>query len=161
MKTITDELLNALSAGAAASSRQRLNHNLHTRPDDPIQRFCNAMEPQTYVRPHRHAGEERWELFLALRGAAVVLTFDGVGTVLQRVPLAAEGPVRCVEIPGETWHTIACEASGTVLLEIKPGPYQRLTDKDFASWAPAEGEPAALDLPAWYRRAQPGDTPPL
>ena len=160
MKTIANEMLDELSAGAAASPRRRMSHNLHPRLEDPVQRFLNAMEPDTYVRPHRHTGEDRWELFLALSGAAVVLTFDAAGTVLQRLPIAAEGPTRGVEMPGDTWHTIACQSSGTVLFELKRGPYHKLTDKDFATWAPAEGEPTATNFVAWYVQAKPGDVPP-
>jgi hypothetical protein len=47
-----------------------------------------------------------------------------------------------------------------VLFEVKPGPYEPLNDKDFATWAPAEGDPAAAAFVDWYRRAMPGERPP-
>ncbi|MEK7261899.1 MAG: WbuC family cupin fold metalloprotein, partial [Pseudomonadota bacterium] len=75
MKRLTADILIALRAEAAASPRRRKNFNLHASPDDPIQRLCNAFEPGTYVRPHRHAAGGVWELFLVLSGAAAVLTF--------------------------------------------------------------------------------------
>ena len=67
------ELVGELSARAAASPRRRANHNLHPELADPVQRFLNAMEPGTYVRPHRHmAPEPKWELFVVLDGEVVV-----------------------------------------------------------------------------------------
>ena len=124
-----------------------------------MQRFLNAMQPGTYVRPHRHP-EPRWELFLTLSGAVVVLEFDGKGCVTQRQELLAEGPVRALELAPGRWHTVVCMESGSVLFELKPGPYAPVTDKDFAAWAPQEG---AVGLKAWvecFRQAQPGDCPP-
>lgn len=158
LKIVDQALLTRLSQQAASSPRKRLNHNLHPRLDDPIQRLCNAFEPGTYVRPHRHPREGRWELFLALSGKAVVLLFQENGTVLERVEIGVELPRRGIEVPPGTWHTVASLAAGTVLFEVKPGPYEMLTDKDFAPWAPKEGE---NDIPlwvAWFNRAQPGKT---
>ena len=56
----------APSQQAQQSPRQRANCNLHPQLDDPIQRLAIAMEPGTYVRPHRHP--HTWELLYPLRG---------------------------------------------------------------------------------------------
>jgi cupin fold WbuC family metalloprotein len=156
---ITSALVADLSVRAAAAPRRRLNHNLHPTLSDPVQRLLNAFEPGTYVRPHRHVQPQRWELFVALRGRALVLTFDPDGTVGERVELDAEGPALAVEIRGGVWHTVGSRAVGTVLLEVKPGPYAPLTDKDFAPWAPVEGTPLCAPLVGWFERARPGDPP--
>ena len=75
MKRLTADILIALRAEAAASPRRRKNFNLHASPDDPIQRLCNAFEPGTYVRPHRHAAGWRMGIvpcsFRRRRGAYV------------------------------------------------------------------------------------------
>jgi len=42
------------------------------------------------------------------------------------------------------WHTFFALEDNTVLFEVKPGPYDPGTDKDFAHWAPAEGEADAM-----------------
>jgi len=160
LKLVDDVLLDGLSRGAAGRARRRLNHNLHPALDDPVQRLCNAFEPGTYVRAHRHPQAGRWELFLALRGRAAVLVFDADGKVDRRIVLDAGGPVRGVELSAGSWHTVVSLDSGTVLFEVKPGPYEALTDKDFAPWAPSEGEPAASRFEAWYRDAVPGERPP-
>lgn len=56
-----------------------------------------------------------------------------------------------------TWHTLAVLEPGTVLFELKPGPYLPLADKEFAAWAPAEGAPGTEAWEAWFRRARPGE----
>ena len=56
---------------------------------DPSQRLAIAMEPETYIRPHRYG--QSWELLTALRGRFVVLNFDDLGTVADRpVRIAGE-----------------------------------------------------------------------
>ena len=82
MKQIDSKILDDLSAQAAASQRKRANHNLHKGVEDPVQRLCIAIEPGTYIRPNRHADPETMEVFLLLRGSAVVLLFDDAGRVL-------------------------------------------------------------------------------
>ena len=139
MKLIDTKTLLELSTEAATSTRLRRNLNLHPQLDDPVQRFCNAMEPGTYVRPHRHSQVDKWELFLALSGSVAVLTFDDVGKVIDRIELSANGPVFGIEIAEYTWHTLVSLEPGTVLFELKRGPYQPLTDKDFAQWAINKG----------------------
>lgn len=160
MKTVEEASLADLSAEARASARGRRNRNLHQALDEPVQRFCNAIEPGSYVRPHRHPQAGKWELFIALRGAAVALSFDGQGRVTGRTELRAGGPVYAVEIPEGTWHTLAALEVGTVLFEIKQGPYIPLSDKDFAPWAPAEGDADAAAFESWFRDAAVGHVPP-
>ena len=68
MKLLDNATLTELLATAAASPRRRANHNIHPLLEGPVQRFFNAMQPGTYVRPHRHSTPPRWELFVVLRG---------------------------------------------------------------------------------------------
>lgn len=160
LKVVDVRGLRQVSAVAATSGRRRANENLHPDLGDPVQRFLNAVEPGSYVRPHRHPEADRWELFLALEGEAAVLVFDRVGRVLERVVIAKDGDIRGVEVSAGVWHALAALRPGTVLFEVKPGPYRPLVDKDFAPWAPPEGDPTCGPLVDWYVRAVPGDTPP-
>ena len=146
-----------LSETAKAIPRLRKNYNVHADLNDPVQRLYNALEPNTYVRPHRHQGEDRWEFFQIVFGSAVILTFNERGTVLEKIKLSSKGPNYAVEIPGNSWHTVVSLEIGTVLFEVKQGPYQAGTDKDFAPWTPLEGEPAANALVRWFVEASPGD----
>ena len=160
MKILSPADLRALSARAVSSARRRANENLHSTLEDPVQRFCNAVEPGSYVRPHRHPEAGRWELFLILAGRAAILVFDDAGTVHDRVELWAGGGALAVEVPPDTWHSLVALEPGTVLFELKPGPYRTLGDKDFAAWAPAEGEEGVDSFVQWYQEARPGDRAP-
>jgi cupin fold WbuC family metalloprotein len=160
MKQVDDLLLARLSTAARGAARQRSNYNLHPVLEDRVQRFLNAMEPRTYVCPHRHEGADRWELFLAIKGCAAVLTFDEEGVVRDRVELSPQGPVYALEIPGDTWHTVVALTAGTILYETKEGPYRPSTDKDFAPWAPREGDPHCAIWRDWLPHAAPGMAAP-
>lgn len=159
MKRIDQTLLAILSAQAAASPRLRAHHNLHPQLDDKVQRLCIAMEPCTYVRPHRHMQPETWEILLILSGAVALLIFDESGRVLERVELAAGGEVTAVEIPANTWHAVASLKAGTVVFEVKQGPYAPITEANYAPWSPADGVQAE-SLEGWYHHARAGDTVP-
>lgn len=158
MKVVDTQMLIALTSKASSSTRGRANLNLHPELFDPVQRFLNAIEPGSYVRPHRHLiPQEKWELFVVLSGAVVVLLLDEAGKVLERVELDASGSNKAVEIPAGAWHTLAATQPGTVLFEFKQGPYSALDDKDFATWAPAEGESGTAELVQRYITTGIGD----
>lgn len=156
MKIIDSQRLEALSRKADITERGRLNDNLHPILEDPVQRFLNAMRPRTYVRPHRHTDPPRWELFLALRGRVGILLFDDLGKVLERTEIAEHGPRQGAEIEAGCWHALVA-LQPAVLFELKQGPYSPSTDKDFAPWAPAEGDKTCSCWVHWYTRARPGD----
>jgi cupin fold WbuC family metalloprotein len=160
MKQIDDALLDSLTGKAKDSPRKRAHHNLHPDLGDPIQRLCVAIEPGTYIRPHRHASPDTFEVFMLLRGSAVFLSFDDDGKVSGRTVLKAGGPVMAVEIPAKAWHAMASLEGGTVFFEIKQGPYVQPSRDNVASWSPAEEERSAPVFEAWYRTAKTGDAPP-
>lgn len=153
LKRVDSLALRDLIAQATASPRRRKNFNLHESLDDAVQRFLNDFEPGTYVRPHRH--QDKWELFVLVQGAAAVLTFDDGGRVLERVEVSADD-ARVVEIPEATWHTLVSLASGTVLFEVKRGPYDPAHPAEYAPWAPAEGDPEAEAFERRLCAAHPG-----
>ncbi len=160
MKQIDTMILDSLTKQAAGSARKRAHYNLHARLDDPVQRLCVAIEPETYIRPHRHADPATSEVFLLLRGTAALLFFDDSGAVTERAVLSATGPVFAAEIPAGTWHTIASLENGTIFFEVKQGPYTPPGDANVAAWAPPEASPAAAKFVEWYCHAKVGDMPP-
>ena len=125
LKLYTAATLDALSAEAAHLSRRRKNLNVHPVLADPIQRLFNALEPGTYARPHRHARDGVWELMVVVRGAFAVLRFDDEGRVLARADLRAGDGDCAVEIPAHAWHSVVSLVPGTIMFEIKPGPYSK------------------------------------
>ena len=40
---------------------------------------------------------------------------------------------------------------------MKPGPYEPELDKEFADWAPVDGDPAADLFLKWLESAEPGE----
>ena len=157
---ITHEALETLSGKAQTVARLRANLNVHPQLEDPIQRLFNAMEPGTYVRPHRHARKNGWELMMCIKGAFSILLFDDSGTVLNRIDLASDSGNLAVEIPAFAWHIVVSHRPGTVMFEVKPGPYTVVDDKDFAAWAPPEFDPSTERFRLWYATAQAGDQAP-
>ncbi|MDF2040375.1 MULTISPECIES: WbuC family cupin fold metalloprotein [unclassified Pantoea] len=153
MKQITLSDLQKQSEQAAHSPRLRANRNLHPELSDPVQRLAIAMEPGTYVRPHRHP--HTFELLMPLRGRFLVLNFDDNGYVTQRVMLGEECKV--LETDAGIWHAVLSMDKGGVIFEVKHGGYQPVTEQDLAPWAPAENEPGTMELMAWYAQAQVGD----
>ena len=149
MKQISHQSLDALAAAAQASPRRRANLNLHEQLSDPVQRLAIAMEPDTYVRPHRHP--HTWEVLYPLRGRFVVLHFDAQGMVTARSVLGDDSAV--VETPAGGWHAVLSLDDGGVIFEFKHGPYAAIPEQDYAAWSPAEATPELL---RWYADAQPG-----
>lgn len=144
MKIFSADQLNALVTQAAGSPRLRQHHNIHTGFDEPCQRLFNALEPGSYIRPHRHFSVPRGELLVAIRGLMALVTFDDFGAVQQVVHFGTEkygaDLAVGVELPSQTWHTVLALVPGSVLLEVKAGPFDPNQPKDLAPWAPAEGE---------------------
>ena len=83
MKIITHNVLDQLSREAAGSDRLRKNLNMHDDYADACQRLFNAMEPGTYIRPHRHTDPPKPECFMAVRGKMALIVFDDRGEVEQ------------------------------------------------------------------------------
>lgn len=153
MKSISAKDLLDLSVQAQAAPRLRRNLNLHDQLDDPVQRLCNALEPRSYVRPHRHP-DGVWECFVLLHGACAILVFDDQGRVSDRLELSPEGAT-IAEIPAGSWHGVVALAPQTRVFEIKPGPY---VPGLFCDWAPEEGDARAQACLDWLERAQRGES---
>ena len=136
---ISQELLNEISGEAKAASRLRKNLNFHQRDESLCHRFLNAMEPDSYIPPHRHLDPEKDETMILLRGRLGVVFFDERGKVVQAAILSPGGDAVGVNIPHGEFHTLVSLESGTVFFESKAGPYRALTDEERAPWAPGEG----------------------
>lgn len=154
IQCLDQELFDAVAAEARRSPRLRRNHNLHAEPE-LVQRFLNVMQPGTYVRPHRHLRPtpgEGFECFVVLQGAMGLLLMDGDGEVLHEVRLDAGGPLRGVDLQAGAFHTLVALVPDTVMFEIKQGPYQPSTDKDFLLEFPLEGTPEAVEQERIWRQ---------
>lgn len=99
------------------------------------------MEPGTYIQPHKHENPDKTEYFFALRGRIAVFEFDASGEIKDCIILDPNKGNFGIEIAPGTYHSLISLESGSVAFEVKKGPYELATAKDFAIWAPAEGEP--------------------
>lgn len=142
MKVFNNDYFDELAEEARSNPRRRQHRNIHQDYQEPCQRLFNAIEPGSYIQPHRHASDLRDEMLIAVRGLMSLFTFDDQGAITSIVRLGTEkfgtGVCSVVEIPGSAWHTVIALEPGSVLLEIKAGPFDPTQPKDLASWAPAE-----------------------
>jgi cupin fold WbuC family metalloprotein len=135
------ELFSDLIERARQSPRLRTNHNFHASIEDNPQRFLNVLVKGTYIAPHRHLDPPKPEAFLVLEGDVAFFTFDDSGCVVRADVLGRDAIG--IDIPPGVWHTLAPLSPHAVCYEAKPGPYSASNDKDFAPWAPSEGDPRA------------------
>lgn len=146
MNPLTEGQIASLLAESRASPRRRAHLLLHAGHADPVQRLLIALQPGTYVRPHRHS--EQWEMLALHRGRADIFAFADDGAVRGRHPLRPGAPV--IQIPMGTWHGAVALAPDTIVMEVKPGPYR---PNEFAAWAPEENTPAAAQFVPWIETA--------
>jgi len=128
MKIIDNELLDKLTEQAASNERLRKNYNLHRSLNDHVQRLLNAMEPGTEMPIHRHLHTD--ETYLVLKGSLKVLLFDENKKLIQTVLLDPKKGKYGVSIPASQWHSVDVLEKGTVIFEVKQGPYAPLDTKD-------------------------------
>ncbi|RTL48224.1 MAG: cupin fold metalloprotein, WbuC family [Rhodocyclaceae bacterium] len=140
---IDTRLLDEVSAEAKAAPRGRKNRNFHPANEFPAHRLLNAVQPGSYIAPHRHNDPNKDETMVVLRGALGLVEFDVAGNVLRCTALQAGGEVLGCDIPHGTFHTVLALAPDTVFLEAKAGPYAALADSEKATWAPQEGDAGA------------------
>jgi cupin fold WbuC family metalloprotein len=119
--------------------------------EDPVHRLLNALEPGTYIRPHRHLKATKAETAIVISGAVGVLIFDDAGALAEKRRLSPLGPDRGLETPAGVWHTFVALEPGSVFFETKAGPFEPLRPEELAPWAPAEGAPEAADLERSWR----------
>lgn len=148
MKIFDCQYFGDLSRLAKNGPRLRQHRNIHQSYQDVCQRLFNAIEPGSYIRPHRHASASREELLIAIRGLMALVTFDDQGTVTGILRFGTEkyGNIPAgVEVTPSTWHTVIALEVGSILLEVKAGPFDPFQCKDLAPWAPEEGSDEAAD----------------
>jgi len=140
MKAIDSQLLTRLIEEARSAPRRRKNLNLHCSDQARCHRLLNAIEPGSYIRPHRHLDPEKGETMVLLTGRLGAILFDDAGQVQETLVISRESGVLAVDFPAGSYHTVLALEPGTVFLEAKAGPYLPLSPEEAAPWAPGEGE---------------------
>jgi len=157
VNVINAQLIEQAIEASRRSARRRIILPLHKAPADRLHRMLNAVQPGSYVRPHRHQRAGKAEAIVVLRGAIHFVAFREDGSLDRHFTLAAGSPDVGVDIEPAVYHTFFALQADTVVFEVKPGPYDAALDKEFAPWAPEEGSPAAADyLAGLHKLARPG-----
>jgi cupin fold WbuC family metalloprotein len=148
IKRLDRKSIDCIASQARQSPRLRQNYNFHDSAER-VQRFINILQPGTYVRPHRHCrdrGVNGFEFFLVCQGALGMIVMSDRGEIVATELVSAGGKVWAIELPEATYHTIVALTPDTMILELKEGPYDSSTDKEFLDEFPAEGTNAAKQL---------------
>ena len=126
---ITQALLDTLTTQAQGSPRLRMNLDLRNSVDDTSQRMLNAIEPGSVVPIHRHRHTS--ETMVCLRGRIVEEFYDELERICtEAIVLSPNSPTVALNIPAGQWHTVRSLESGTVILEVKDGPYEPISPED-------------------------------
>jgi cupin fold WbuC family metalloprotein len=143
---IDNPLISTITEMARKSDRKRKNYNFHQTAADPMHRMLHGMEPETYVQPHKHENPDKREAFIILKGKAAAIEFSGSGEITDYCILDPDTGNFGIEFVPRSWHSLIALVSGTVLYEVKDGPWDPADDKFFASWAPGEGEEGCMEF---------------
>lgn len=126
---ITQVMLNSLTEQAKASERLRMNLDLRDTDSDCSQRMLNAIEPGSKLPIHRH--QKTSETMVCLRGKLLVEYYDELERrCIDSFVIEPSGVNVALNIPAGQWHTVHALESGTVILEMKNGAYEPLSDVD-------------------------------
>ena len=136
---IDTALLDHVSGVAAATPRGRKNFNFHRAETDASHRLLNAIEPGSYIQPHRHLDPAKDETLVVVSGRLGVVVFDEAGSVVETAVLVAGGERCGINLLHGTYHTVLALEPGTVFFESKAGPYRPLEIAEQAPGAPVEG----------------------
>ena len=125
---LNNQFLDQITERARQTPRLRMNYNLHDSLDAKAQRLFNAMEPGTVLPVHRHRNTS--ETYILIRGAIRVLLYDDNKTLISSYEISDKNNNFGFHIPKSQWHTLEVLESGTVIFEVKEGPYAPLSDED-------------------------------
>lgn len=132
MQMVADDAVGA----AKLRSRVLCHQGLQDSPQEMI--IC--LEPQTYIRPHRHFG--RAESGLGLSGEADAVFFDEQGAITDVWPMGTydSGLRFFYRIQEPVFHCLVVRKTSFVFHEVSTGPFNR-ESTEYAQWSPGESEP--------------------
>lgn len=125
---LNTKFLETLTEESKNSPRLRMNYNLHESPESKAQRLFNGLEPGTEIPIHRHVNTA--ETYILIRGRLTVTLYDDNKNVTEVSELDLSTGNFGVHIPKNTWHSVDVKESGTVIFEVKDGPYTPLTSEN-------------------------------
>ena len=149
---ISQQTLDRISLQAKQSPRLRKNYNFHASDADICHRLLNAMEPDSYIQPHRHLDVNKDETLVVVRGKMGLIIFDDDGAIREKVLVEPTGSVIGANIPHGIFHTLVSLDGPGVFFEAKAGPFFPLTQDEKAPWAPQEADESSTEYLASLKR---------
>ena len=138
---ITPEIITDLKKEALKSRRKRYRLCLHYNNEHPTHEMLIVFHKDTYMPPHRHPIGKS-ESYHIVEGTMTVYFFDDDGTVIQHSRLSdvrSKAPFM-YRLSGNIWHMPVAESEWLVYHETYTGPFDKMSDVEFTSWAPREDE---------------------
>lgn len=131
--------LNALRAAVKASAKRRARINAHLNGEDALHEMIIAIDPSSYIRPHKHPGKS--EAFHVIEGEVDIVVFTDEGEIDRIVPLGPPGSGRpfYYRMSSAFFHTLIIRSDMLVVHEITNGPF-RPSATVFADFAPDDRE---------------------
>ena len=120
MEIISEKLLDCLTKKAEENNRLRINYNFHKDLNDKCQRLLNAMEPGTVIPIHHHKVAE---MYIVLRGRLKANIYDDNKNIVESHIIDPKEGNFGVQIEENKWHSVEVLEHGTVIFEVKEGPY--------------------------------------
>jgi cupin fold WbuC family metalloprotein len=143
--TIGAEDIEVLRQAVRKTPKRRVRINAHPGSDDELHEMIIAIEPGSYIRPHKHPGKS--EAFHIIEGQVDIVVFSEAGEVERIVSLAAKGGRHPFYYRMSTphFHTLIIRSDLLVVHEITNGPFLP-TGTIYAAFAPEEGDTASADI---------------
>ena len=127
MIKISKKLIEDTIEKSKCSVRKRSVNVFHESNDDLIQRFINAIEPESVVEPHKH--ENSFEVFIALKGKIELIVYDDKKNIIDKVIISPNSNLVGVEVEKGKWHSLKAIEEGSVVYIIMQGPYKKKTHR--------------------------------
>jgi cupin fold WbuC family metalloprotein len=143
--TIGSEDIEVLRQAVGKTPKRRVRINAHPGSDDELHEMIIAIEPGSYIRPHKHPGKS--EAFHIIEGQVDIVVFSEEGNIEQVVSLAANGSQHPFYYRMSTahFHTLIIRSELLVVHEITNGPFLP-SGTIYAAFAPEEGDSANADV---------------
>lgn len=138
--------LEKLKAAVKASPKGRARINAHPDGEDTLHEMIIAIDPASYIRPHKHPGKS--EAFHIVEGDVDIVVFSDDGEIDRIVELGAPGGSRAFyyRMSSAFFHTLIIRSRMLIVHEITNGPF-RPQATVFADFAPEESETGKAE--AW------------
>ena len=144
---IGPEEIELLRKAVRLTSKRRARINAHPGHDDALHEMIVAIEPASYIRPHKHPGKS--EAFHIIEGEVDVVVFGDNGAIDEIVSLGEKGGHRpfYYRMSAARFHTLVIRSELLIVHEITNGPFSP-DAAVYADFAPREGDPATAAFQA-------------